>query len=195
MVVSYGKDDEVTRLTSIWPGTCEGRGTSGWKSESPDVVPYGYDEVTRLTSIWRGTPAAVQCLCDAFVALRTDPWIRSRVVKEALLLAQQLEAQSPENSSRLFEAVFQPFCVTAREISRLEAMTALAAGLPSEQRLRAVAARGRWTPWDRAFLEFRLRTYAEARDPRLAQAHSDLDTFLALSGRTFLESMAPSAKR
>ena len=31
--------DEVTRLTSIGWGTCEGRGACEWKSESSDVVP------------------------------------------------------------------------------------------------------------------------------------------------------------
>ena len=45
----------MTRLISTGRGTCEGRGASGWKSESPDVVFHVGDEVTRLILLGRGT--------------------------------------------------------------------------------------------------------------------------------------------
>lgn len=133
-------------------------------------------------------PAALEHLKVAFALYRTDPWVRSRVAKRGLVLAVELAKQSPETAAEFFELFAKPFCMAANDAGRLVALVDLSRKLSPAHQVRAADAWGAFQPWTRTHLEFRRNALVAVLDPRRQAAQADLDTFMALAGRSFLES-------
>lgn len=143
----------------------------------------------RLASRYGSETGAVEHLQVALTTYRADPWVRPKVAERGLALTRELGKSQPKSAATLFGLVSQPFCVTAQDRERLEAMVDLARQLGPAQQVTAADAWGPYPPWTRAYLEFRRNAYVAAHDPRAAQAQSELDQFIASSGRTFVETI------
>jgi spermidine synthase len=146
----------------------------------------------RLAAAWiaarHGSDAgALEHLKEAFTAYRNNPWVRPRVVRQGLVLARQLAGRYPKSADALFELVAEPFCMTAEDLHRLEAMLDISRQLPPQKQIMAADAWGLFPPWTQASLQFRRDAYAAGGDARLRQAQRELDAFMELNGASFAE--------
>lgn len=123
--------------------------------------------------------AAVDFLVRGLESYRDDPWVRPRLAAHALALTSFLGRElPPESAMRLFRALERPFSMLASEQERLITRVEVSRALPAVERVKAADGWGRWAPWSRPYLEFRRQAYADAHDPRLADADRDLQEFL-----------------
>jgi spermidine synthase len=120
--------------------------------------------------------AAVEAALEGF---RTDPWTMTRFIDRAVQLAQVIGSQ-PAYTSRMFQALEQPFAVLASQEARLIARAELTRRLEFPAMcVDAVGTLEPHVPWTEAFLRLRRDCYQAAGHDRLSAAERDLNAFLA----------------
>jgi spermidine synthase len=159
-------------------------------------VPLEGEAVGALLLVRQGRHAeALESLERLFAAYRRDPWPHPPLVEAALGASLDLASVRPDLAPRLLAAVREPFVLRAVDASRLRLVGDLLARLPPgpecRETLHALEPR---VPWNREWLELRLRCYSTLHDPRAAEARADLRAFLALERLPLLlDEAAPTA--
>jgi spermidine synthase len=122
---------------------------------------------------------ARDALVTALVHYRTDPWPGQVSMSHALALAEELTLGRPEMVPFLFEALGQPFSVSALEVPRRIVRLSVASHGPILERCReAVAPFEPYVPWRADLLKYRATCYERTRDPRARQARAELEEFV-----------------
>ena len=126
---------------------------------------------------------AANALASAFEHYRTNPWPLPVIMRRALGLAVEMarDPSFPRVGARLVSALRQPFAVDLLHEQRtsawLLAAERFAQGRCSSELLDAIKSYEPHVPWQGAYLGQRARCYADAGDPRAAQARRDLAEF------------------
>lgn len=125
----------------------------------------------------------ISALARALEQYRTNPWGVPVIMRRALGLAADMarDARFPQVGRPLLNALRQPFAVEMLEEQRksvlLLAADKLAEGRCTGEVLDIVRSYEPHVPWQAPYLQQRARCYAEAGDPRAAQARRDLEAF------------------
>jgi len=145
------------------------------------VTPYVADALRADAAQRSGqNEEALQILEGFFQTHRSDPWFDSRVVHQAYGLLKRIARQDPKLAERALSMISEPFAARAFNDSRLETVFELASALEAAPPCaRALEAFEPWVPWNRAFLERRVKCYERNGDPRQVLAREDLEAFTA----------------
>lgn len=125
---------------------------------------------------------AASHLLDGFKALRQQVWVRLPSVQTALSLVPPLVAANHDLAPAFMELLRQPFPGGLADPARLNTLVEILPLLASTHQLEVLAMFEPHPPWQREFLEFRLKTYRAASHPRTRQAGQDLREFLRHAG-------------
>ncbi len=126
---------------------------------------------------------AASHLLDGFKALRPQVWARLPSVQTALSLVPPLAANNRDLVPQFMAALQQPFPGGLAEPSRMNTLVEIIALLSPAQQIEVLSMFEPNPPWQRQFLEFRLKTYRAAAHARTAQAERDLQEFLRHADR------------
>ncbi|MCM2254929.1 MAG: fused MFS/spermidine synthase [Vicinamibacteria bacterium] len=118
---------------------------------------------------------------SAFVGWRTQPWASRAILKRALNLAVEVVAEDEAAARRMLAATAEPFAAQSADDSRLLTRRRLleALKLPPDC-VALLAPMEPHVPWDRDWLQFRARCYADHSHPLLAAAVDDLSQHVSL---------------
>ncbi len=147
---------------------------------------------------------ATDALVAAFTRYRTDPWplpyIMSRAVSVAIEVADKDAAdkdvadKDAALARRLFDALAEPFAVSALEQRRLTARLRMLRAVGFEPHCAAVLAPLEpHVPWERELLALRVRCYEATHDRRAAAARDDLARFLRTEPTSFARGLDKGA--
>lgn len=125
---------------------------------------------------------AASHLLDGFKALRQQTWTRLPSVQTALSLVPPLVAANHDLAPAFMELLRQPFPGGLADPTRLNTLVEIIPLLSPAHQLEVLAMFEPHPPWQRGFLEFRLKTYRTAPHPRAQQAEHDLREFLRHTG-------------
>ena len=134
---------------------------------------------------------ATSHLLEGFKAVRPQVWVRLSSVQSALSLVPPLAANNRDLVPQFMALLQQPFPGGLAEPSRMSTLVEIIPLLSPEQQIEVLALFEPNPPWQRQFLEFRLKTYRAAGHARRAQAEHDLQEFLRHADRRLDE---PAAK-
>lgn len=129
-------------------------------------------------------------LLDGFKALRQQVWVRLPAVQTALSLVPPLVAANRDLAPSFMEVLRQPFPGGLADPARMNTLVEIIPLLSSEHQLEVLALFEPNPPWQREFLEFRLKTYRASSHPRTQQAERDLQEFLRHTDRRLDEAAA-----
>ena len=129
-------------------------------------------------------------LLDGFKALRQQIWVRLPSVQTALSLVPPLVAANRDLAPSFMEVLRQPFPSGLADPARMNTLVEIIPLLSSEHQLEVLALFEPHPPWQRQFLEFRLKTYRASSHPRTQQAERDLHEFLRHTDRRLDEAAA-----
>lgn len=121
---------------------------------------------------------AAGALESAFRRYRDDPWASAIVTGEALNLVPVIADRQPALTTRLFEALRQPFVVRADNDQRINTMAELLSRLDLKRYCReALKPLEPNISWNRNWLTLRRDCYAATKDPDAELAARDLAEF------------------
>jgi|GEM_PF-6062008 len=126
--------------------------------------------------------AAVQLL-DGFKALRQQVWVRLPSVQTALSLVPPLVAANHDLAAPFMELLRRPFPGGLADPTRMNTLVEIIPLLSSAHQLEVLAMFEPNPPWQRQFLEFRLKTYRAVTHACTQQAERDLQEFLRHADR------------
>jgi spermidine synthase len=120
-------------------------------------------------------------LTRLLTAFRSDPWPDPGLMREAIDLSAQVAALEPELARPLYEALSRPYAVYAAEDARVSSLAAILGGMSatSPECHDFVRSQEPHYPWNRRWLELRVRCYEASNDPGLDRARFELASFLA----------------
>jgi spermidine synthase len=136
-------------------------------------------------------PEAVDDLTKAFIAWRTDPWTRAELGRTAIATARAIARKGGDQTlaKRLFDALYEPFCIENLRDPRFDALVDIApltAAAPSNpQSLAAMKLFGNDPDWRRDFLKQRATIFRDMKDPMFERAAADLAEYLDLESVRF----------
>jgi predicted membrane-bound spermidine synthase len=137
-----------------------------------------------LRAIWNARHGddvgASDALVRSFVAARTTPWIRPRLLSSAIDVAVEIAKAQPRHAQKLRDALVVPFAIEASREQRLGAVARIASGMRDPAACVDAFAPLEPPPWDKALMELRVACYRRANDPRVAVAEADLLQILEL---------------
>jgi hypothetical protein len=129
----------------------------------------------RLLWATRDNEGCWQAVKQTISANRSDPWANNHLVSGVLPLALELARQRPELRAEVYALLSEPFSMHSVDYLRQEMLLDVALlDDRAERCLDALARFGPHVPWERHFLERRLRCYAAHNHPARAQAQKDL---------------------
>ncbi|MBW2453953.1 MAG: fused MFS/spermidine synthase [Deltaproteobacteria bacterium] len=133
-------------------------------------------------------------LLRAFAAYRTNPWPNSHLMAAGMQLVFEIARQDETRHAAAEGLLKSELAVHNLDYLRVDLLLDLGirtadARLCSE----ALVAFGPHLPWDKSFLERRVWCYTFGPHPELTAAEADLAAFLADSGQSFGEGLAPPA--
>lgn len=131
---------------------------------------------------------ATSHLLEGFKALRSQVWVRLSSVQTALSLVPPLAAANRDLAPQFMELLRKPFPGGLADPSRMNTLVEIMPLLHAAQQLEVLSLFEPNPPWQRQFLEFRLKTYRAARHALTAQAERDLAEFLRHADRRLDES-------
>jgi spermidine synthase len=134
---------------------------------------------------------ATSHLLEGFKALRPQVWVRLSSVQSALSLVPPIAANNRDLVPQFMTVLQQPFPGGLAEPSRMSTLVEIIPLLSPEQQIEVLALFEPNPPWQRHFLEFRLKTYRAAGHALAAKAERDLQEFLRHADRRLDE---PTAK-
>jgi spermidine synthase len=120
---------------------------------------------------------ATDALSQAFVKLRNNPWPLPEVTEHALNAAIEIAKQNPAQAGILLQSLEQPFAIMFMQEQRKRAACLIASQIGSSATLPWIEAFEPYVPWNKQFLELRVRTYTDAGSPMQSRAESDLQLF------------------
>jgi len=126
---------------------------------------------------------ATSHLLDGFKALRPQVWVRLSSVQTALSLVPPLAANNRDLVPQFMAALQQPFPGGLAEPSRMNTLVEIIPLLSSKQQIEVLSLFEPNPPWQRQFLEFRLKTYRAAAHALVPQAERDVQEFLRHADR------------
>lgn len=126
---------------------------------------------------------AASQLLDGFKDMRSQVWVRLSSVQTALSLVPPLAANNRDLVPQFMAALQHPFPGGLAEPSRMNTLVEIIPLLSSAQQLEVLALFEPNPPWQRQFLEFRLKTYRAAAPALAPQAERDLEEFLRHADR------------
>ena len=118
-----------------------------------------------------GTAAA--SLEAVVVALRENPWCMPHILELVFPAAVQIAVQKPDEATRLYCALGQPFAVYLYEEQRLAVAQAVASVIGPEAMLETLQTYEPHVPWNERFLETRYQVYKMTGHPLAARARND----------------------
>ncbi|OYW75978.1 MAG: hypothetical protein B7Z37_10980 [Verrucomicrobia bacterium 12-59-8] len=133
---------------------------------------------------------AASQLLDGFKALRPQVWVRLSSVQGALSLVPPLAANNRDLVPQFMAVLQQPFPGGLAEPSRMNTLVEIIPLLSSAQQIEVLSLFEPNPPWQRQFLEFRLKTYRDATHALAPQAERDLQEFLLHADRRLDEPTA-----
>ena len=149
------------------------------------LVPANTGEAERaiLQALWLDATGRREELLPAvekaLVALRTDPWVRPRLVTEPVGLATRLAAGAPPLARHFADVLAAPFAVELEWEQRTTAHLLLSRATRDPAAcIRAIDRIGGNGLWSREVLSARVDCFRAANDPRLAAATADLEAYL-----------------
>jgi hypothetical protein len=122
-------------------------------------------------------------LLDGFKSTRQQVWVRLSSMQTALSLVPPLVAANRDLAPSFMELLRHPFPGGLADPARLNTLVEIIPLLTAEHQLEVLALFEPNPPWQREFLEFRLKTYRAASHPRTQQAERDVEEFLRHAGR------------
>lgn len=134
---------------------------------------------------------ATAALLEGFKALRPQVWVRLSSVQTALSLVPPLAANNRDLVPQFMDLLRQPFPGGLAEPSRMNTLVEILPLLSSPRQIEVLSLFEPNPPWQRQFLEFRLKTYRAAAHALVPQAERDLEDFLRYADRRLDE---PAAK-
>ncbi len=126
---------------------------------------------------------AASHLLDGFKAMPSQVWVRPSSVQTALSLVPPLAANNRDLVPQFMTALQQPFPGGLAEPSRMNTLIQIITLLTEAQKIEVMSRFEPNPPWQRQFLEFRLKTYRSARHALVPQAERDLQEFLLHADR------------
>lgn len=125
---------------------------------------------------------AASHLLDGFKALRQQVWVRLPSVQTALSLVPPLVAANHDLAPAFMELLRQPFPGGLADPTRVNTLVEILPLLASAHQLEVLAMFEPHPPWQREFLEFRLKTYRASSHSFTPRAGQDLQEFLRHAG-------------
>jgi spermidine synthase len=122
-------------------------------------------------------------LLDGFKSARQQVWVRLSSMQTALSLVPPLVAANRDLAPSFMELLRQPFPGGLADPARMNTLVEIIPLLSAAHQLEVLAMFEPHPPWQREFLEFRLKTYRAASHPSTQQAERDLEEFLRHAGR------------
>ena len=126
---------------------------------------------------------AASHLLDGFRAMRSQVWVRLSSVQTALSLVPPLAANNRDLVPQFMAVLQEPFPGGLAEPSRMNTLTQIITLLSEAQKIEVLSRFEPNPPWQRQFLEFRLKTYQSAKHALVPQAEHDLQDFLRHADR------------
>ena len=133
---------------------------------------------------------ATSHLLEGFKALRSQVWVRLSSVQTALSLVPPLAANNRDLVPQFMAVLQQPFPGGLAEPSRMNTLVEIIPLLSSAQQIEVLALFEPNPPWQRQFLEFRVKTYRAAAHALTTKAEQDLQEFLRHADRRLDEPAA-----
>lgn len=122
-------------------------------------------------------------LLGGFKALRQQVWVRLPSVQTALSLVPPLVAANRDLAAPFMELLRHSFPGGLADPTRMNTLVEIIPLLSPAHQLEVLAMFEPNPPWQRQFLEFRLKTYRASSHPRVLQAEHDLQEFLRHADR------------
>jgi len=126
---------------------------------------------------------ATSHLLEGFKALRPQVWVRLSSVQAALSLVPPIAANNRDLVPQFMALLQQPFPGGLAEPSRMNTLVEIIPLLSSAQQIEVLSLFEPNPPWQRQFLEFRVKTYRAASHALTAKAERDLQEFLRHADR------------
>ncbi|MHB1082266.1 MAG: fused MFS/spermidine synthase [Prosthecobacter sp.] len=126
---------------------------------------------------------AASQLLDGFKDMRSQVWVQLSSVQTALSLVPPLAANNRDLVPQFMAALQQPFPGGLAEPSRLNTLIQIITLLSPAQQIEVLSEFEPNPPWQRQFLEFRVKTYRAASHALTPQAERDLQEFLRHADR------------
>ncbi len=133
---------------------------------------------------------ATSHVLEGFKALRQQVWLRLSSVQMALSLVPPLAAANRDLAPQFMALLRIPFPGGLADPSRMNTLVEIMPLLSPEHQIEVLTLFEPHPPWQRQFLEFRLKTYRTASHARTHQAEQNLQEFMSHSDRRLDE---PSA--
>jgi hypothetical protein len=126
---------------------------------------------------------ATELLLRAFRSWQTDPWVRPRIVSQALAALQTVarRCNDPALARQIYDVLQQPFAAELMRERRLLALVEVARYTAAErinpQVREALSPYAAFPLWQKDFLEQRVRAYDALKDANIERAALDLREF------------------
>ncbi len=124
---------------------------------------------------------AVKLLAEAFVAMRTEPWVAPGVLAHSLDMARGMARIDRASAEQLFAALHDPFAIHLADAQRaqvwFELLDQIDAGAHCVEVMNYFEPN---VPWNEEFLNKRAHCYQMAKDRRLERARSELNEFRSM---------------
>ena len=133
---------------------------------------------------------AASQLLDGFRAMRSQVWVRLSSVQAALSLVPPLAANNRDLVPQFMAVLQQPFPGGLAEPSRMNTLVEIIPLLSSAQQIEVLSLFEPNPPWQREFLEFRIKAYRAAAHALTLQAERDVQEFLQHADRRLDEPAA-----
>jgi spermidine synthase len=186
-----------SRGEAVMLADCAARAGNAGEVARIEAIPYAVerDVLRALVATRHGELAgAAEALTRAFVAARTDPWVRPNVLQAGLDLAATLGASDPRFSRQLYIVLKEPFSVESLRDQRL--ITAARAAAATRDAALCVEALAPLEPppLDEKILQTRAACYTKMGHPLATKAVEDLSAF-AQHDRSFGSSIPTPAPK
>jgi spermidine synthase len=126
-------------------------------------------------------------LLDGFKSLPQQVWVRLSSVQTALSLVPPLAAANHELAPQFMALLRKPFPGGLADPSRKNTLVEIMPLLPAAQQIEVLSLFEPSPPWQREFLEFRLKIYRASAHALAPQAARDMAEFLRHAGRPLEE--------
>ena len=151
----------------------------------------------RARYLWRAgqLKGAAEALMSAFRGFRQDPWSLKDVVEQTFDVAGAISFRDPTLAKEMYASLDRPFALYVAEDLRKLTAVDLASILDPRSQAKAVEALEPHVPWEKKFLQLRLRVYHSTEHPFTARAQRDLAEFLRHAPQRFDEAFSSPSSR
>lgn len=130
----------------------------------------------------RRVPEAAAALEASLTRYAREPWPMVELMSRTLDTSVEVARRDPEFARRLWTLLRAPFSLAVLQAKRQNTLIALADVLGEGRCVEAFGQLEPNVPWQRSFLEQRVKCYEAASHPRAARSRADLAAFVAAEG-------------